>query len=425
MVPSPPPGPIPKDRAELSCPPPTATGSETSAVRLARAQHSRRMVPTHQRRVCYHQRSKTWQLGLRNFNPFCWPLRAQQPRLRHRELGSSAPAPAAPAPAPPAPAPVAPASEMIELALWEPEIAPGPALGEELGVEELTLDDVLEIMAQLEYHTHAEEGVDICSDFLLARCFSGASCPQHHTQLPYHWQLWYSANLPPHWLSVGPEAHETLERIYSDPERTHVRASYQGVAFDIDLMDMNVWNSPHFTRVRRLSTSAAPGTPFRTTQTYYWKSLAGWQKYGEPFVQRIEAGLQAGQEQVLCSTAEHKYQLHLGVGYQRNVATGTVRPLRARPAFRAPALLLPELRTLSESLGLDLAPPPAPEPPPYPETWLPMAPEQDWLTAPMALGDHRFRVVYSLFHKSLPETQYRIVDVSRVQNRFLWDKYMR
>ncbi|CAM5139596.1 unnamed protein product [Natator depressus] len=309
------------------------------------------------------------------------------PRLKARLLHRRPPEPggAAPAPRPPSPAPAAPAGdpygERVEVALREAEAAPEPSPEAGPGCEELTLDHLLEIVAQLEYHTHPEDGVHICPHFLLGCCFSGAHCPQHHTLLPFHWQLWQSARLPPGWLSVGPEAHETLERLYSDPERTHVRASYQGVTFDIDLVAMQVWNSPSFTRVRRLETSPAPGTPFRTTRLYYWKALGGWEPYSEPFAQSIEAALRSGQEEALCSTAEHSYRLDLRAGYQRNLATGTLRPLRARPAFRAPALLLPELRTLSGSLYP--GPPPAPGPHPYPETWAPLAPGQDWHQAPV------------------------------------------
>ncbi|XP_065273367.1 protein mono-ADP-ribosyltransferase TIPARP-like [Emys orbicularis] len=359
--------------------------------------------------------------------PVALRIKAQAQLLRHRppEPGGATAAPSLPSPAP-APPTGDPYGERVELALREAEAAPEPAPEAGPGCEELTLDHLLEIVAQLEYHTHPEDGVEICPLFLLGCCFSGACCPQHHTLLPYHWQLWQTASLPPGWLSVGPEAHETLERLYSDPERTLVRASYQGVTFDIDLVAMKVWNSPSFSRVRRLGTSSVPGSPFGTSHVYYWRALSGWEPYSQPFTESIEAALRSGQQEALCSTAEHSYQLNLRAGYQRNLATGTLRPLRARPVFRAPALLLPELRTLSGSLYL--GPPPAPGPPPvqpYPETWVPLAPGQDWHQAPVAVEERGFRLIYGLFHKSLPEAQYRLERVWRVQNPFLWDKYKR
>uniref|UniRef100_K7FSX6 TCDD-inducible poly [ADP-ribose] polymerase-like n=1 Tax=Pelodiscus sinensis TaxID=13735 RepID=K7FSX6_PELSI len=366
-----------------------------------------------------HSRRK----ALRRICPIILRNKAHMWRLQHHppELGSVPRAPGSPPTAPATPT-SDPYGEIVELALGEVEVAPEPAQEPGPGCEELTLDHLLEIVAQLEYHTHPEDGVDICPRFLLGCCFSGTSCPQHHTLLPYHWQLRESTG----WRSVGPDAHETLERFYSDPERTRVRASYQDVAFDIDLVTMQVQNSPHFTRIRRLSTSAASGTPFSTTLQYYWQGLGSWEPYSTPFTEHIEAALQSGQQEVLCSTAEHSYQLHLQAGCQRNLATGTLRPLQARPVFRAPALLLPELRTLSGSLYLP--PPPAPGPPvaqPYPETWVPLTPEQDWHKVPMSIEDRGFRLIYGLFHKSLPEARYRLLQVWRVQNPFLWDKYKR
>nr|XP_006116247.1 TCDD-inducible poly [ADP-ribose] polymerase-like [Pelodiscus sinensis] len=355
-----------------------------------------------------HSRRK----ALRRICPIILRNKAHMWRLQHHppELGSVPRAPGSPPTAPATPT-SDPYGEIVELALGEVEVAPEPAQEPGPGCEELTLDHLLEIVAQLEYHTHPEDGVDICPRFLLGCCFSGTSCPQHHTLLPYHWQLRESTG----WRSVGPDAHETLERFYSDPERTRVRASYQDVAFDIDLVTMQVQNSPHFTRIRRLSTSAASGTPFSTTLQYYWQGLGSWEPYSTPFTEHIEAALQSGQQEVLCSTAEHSYQLHLQAGCQRNLATGTLRPLQARPVFRAPALLLPELRTLSGSLYLP--PPPAPGPPvaqPYPETWVPLTPEQDWHKVPMSIEDRGFRLIYGLFHKSLPEARYRLLQVWRV-----------
>ncbi|CAM4642078.1 unnamed protein product, partial [Lepidochelys kempii] len=299
-------------------------------------------------------------------------------------------------PQPPRPPSAAPAGnpygERVELALREAAPEPSPEAGP--GCEELTLDHLLEIVAQLEYHTRPEDGVRICPHFLLGCCFSGARCPPHRTLLPYLWQLWWSTSLPPGWLSVGPEAHGALERLYGDPERTHVRASYHpGPPCD-----------PRLPSVRRLETPPAPGTPFRTTRTYCWKALGGWEPDSEPFAQSIEAALRSGQEEALCSTADHGYRLDLRAGSQRNLATG-----------RSPAACT---RAPCRPRG----PPPAP---PYPETWAPLAPGPDWQQVPVAVEECGFRLIYGLLHKSLPEARCRLERARRVQNPFLWDKYQR
>ncbi|KAH0512115.1 TCDD-inducible poly [ADP-ribose] polymerase [Microtus ochrogaster] len=55
--------------------------------------------------------------------------------------------------------------------------------------EEASLDIVFELVNQLQYHTHQENGIEICMDFLQGVCDYGRDCLKHHTRLPYHWQI--------------------------------------------------------------------------------------------------------------------------------------------------------------------------------------------------------------------------------------------
>lgn len=61
----------------------------------------------------------------------------------------------------------------------------------------------------------------------------------------------------------------------------------------------------------------------------------------------------------------------------------------------------------------------------FPETWLPMPVSQDFLQVPVSREDRSYRTVYSLFHKTVSETKFRIIKIQRVQNPFLWEKYKR
>lgn len=61
----------------------------------------------------------------------------------------------------------------------------------------------------------------------------------------------------------------------------------------------------------------------------------------------------------------------------------------------------------------------------FPETWLPMTMSQDFLQVPVSREDRSYRTVYSLFHKTVSETKFRILKIQRVQNPFLWEKYKR
>ncbi|KFQ24862.1 TCDD-inducible poly [ADP-ribose] polymerase, partial [Mesitornis unicolor] len=44
---------------------------------------------------------------------------------------------------------------------------------------------------------------------------------------------------------------------------------------------------------------------------------------------------------------------------------------------------------------------------------------------PVAKEDRSYRTIYNLFHKTVPETKYKILKILRVQNQFLWEKYKR
>lgn len=56
---------------------------------------------------------------------------------------------------------------------------------------------------------------------------------------------------------------------------------------------------------------------------------------------------------------------------------------------------------------------------------MPMTMSQDFLQVPVSRDDRSYRTVYSLFHKTVSETKFRIVKIQRVQNPFLWEKYKR
>ncbi|KAG7226106.1 hypothetical protein INR49_018717 [Caranx melampygus] len=51
--------------------------------------------------------------------------------------------------------------------------------------------------------------------------------------------------------------------------------------------------------------------------------------------------------------------------------------------------------------------------------------DRDFLQVPVSREDRSYRTVYSLFHKTVSETKFRIIKILRVQNPFLWEKYKR
>jgi poly [ADP-ribose] polymerase 7/11/12/13 len=90
--------------------------------------------------------------------------------------------------------------------------------------EEASLDLVFELVNQLQYHTHQENGIEICVDFLQGTCIYGRDCLKHHTILPYHWQI--KRTTTQKWQSVSNDSQEHLERFYCNPENERMRMKY-------------------------------------------------------------------------------------------------------------------------------------------------------------------------------------------------------
>ncbi|KAF7663481.1 hypothetical protein LDENG_00210260 [Lucifuga dentata] len=316
--------------------------------------------------------------------------------------------------------------------------------------EEASLDLVFELLTQLQYHTHQSDSVSICVDFLQGQCVYGSYCANHHTVLPFHWQVRRSSTQT--WQSIADESQEQLERLYCNPDNEHVRLKFQGRVFSLDFGAMRMCDL-EFDRVRRLTTppsSVSPSTTnpnpapnCHTVWKYYCRDNFGWREYSEPVVRLIEEASTRGLKEVRFITLQNQYILNIREGFQQNATFGFRRQIKKRPMFMSSVMLTPHLQTLgglsssilpsssssSSSADLSVSHPLSPtstnSPSLFPETWLPMAMSQDFLQVPVSQDDRSYRTVYSLFHKTVSETKFRILKILRVQNPFLWEKYKR
>ncbi|KAA0714841.1 TCDD-inducible poly [ADP-ribose] polymerase [Triplophysa tibetana] len=308
--------------------------------------------------------------------------------------------------------------------------------------EEASLDLVFELLTQLQYHTHQEDGVSICVDFLQGVCVYGSDCAHHHTVLPYHWQIRRTDTQI--WQSISDDSQEQLERLYCNPDNEHVRLKFPGRVFVLDFTSMRVCDL-EFDLVRRLSTpSSSTDTPTNTSPTpscltvwkYYCRDNFGWREYSEPVVRLIEEASGRGLKEVRFITLQNQYILNIREGFQQNAVFGFRRQIKKRPLFRSSILLTPYLQTLGglssafltsleNSGNQPLSPAPVAPSRVYPETWLNMTTSQDFLQVPVSRDDRSYRTVYGLFHKTVSETKFRILKILRVQNPFLWEKYKR
>lgn len=313
--------------------------------------------------------------------------------------------------------------------------------------EEASLDLVFELLTQLQYHTHQADAVSICVEFLQGLCVYGSDCAHHHTVLPYHWQIRRGSTQ--RWQSIADDSQEQLERLYCNPDNEQVRLKFQGRVFSLDFAAMRVCDL-EFDSVRRLTTPTSPVAPPTSTNPappnchtvwkYYCRDNFGWREYSEPVVRLIEEASGRGLKEVRFITLQNQYILNIRQGFQQNAVFGFRRQIKKRPLFLSSVVLTPHLQTLgglsstspsSSSSSTDLSAslplsPTSPAPPGvFPETWLPMANSQDFLQVPVSREDRSYRTVYSLFHKTVSETKFRILKILRVQNPFLWEKYKR
>ncbi|KAF3848003.1 hypothetical protein F7725_021031 [Dissostichus mawsoni] len=316
--------------------------------------------------------------------------------------------------------------------------------------EEASLDLVFELLTQLQYHTHQSDSVDICVDFLQGLCVYGNDCAHHHTVLPYYWQIRRSCTQT--WQSMADESQEQLERLYCNPDNEQVRLKFQGRVFSLDFSAMRVCDL-EFDRVRRLTTPASPPRANNKPQPHPQLShsvevLLQGQLWLEGILRAGGEAHRGGEYEgsqggALHYAAEPVHPQHQG-GLQQNAVFGFRRQIKKRPMFMSSVMLTPHLQTLgalpsspltssssslSSSMELSVSHPLSPtttNPPSlFPETWLPMTMSQDFLQVPVSREDRSYRTVYSLFHKTVSETKFRILKIQRVQNPFLWEKYKR
>ncbi|XP_028924598.1 protein mono-ADP-ribosyltransferase TIPARP [Ornithorhynchus anatinus] len=299
--------------------------------------------------------------------------------------------------------------------------------------EEASLDLVFELLNQLQYHTHQENGIEICMDFLQGSCIYGGICPKHHTVLPYHWQVKRTASQV--WQSVTNDSQEHLERLYCNPDNDRIRLKHRGHEFWADLNAMNVYETAEFDQVRRLSTPSCTtaNSNYHTVWKYFCRDHFGWREYSEPVVRLIEEANCRGLKEVRFVMWHNQYILNIKDGFQQNSCFR--REIKKRPLLRSCIVLMPYLQTLGgiplplpsleASSSQVFYPPSVTSPNFYPETWITMDPSQDFIQVPVSKEDKSYRTIYNLFHKTVPEIKYRILKILRVQNQFLWEKYKR
>uniref|UniRef100_A0A8C5MBV6 Poly [ADP-ribose] polymerase n=1 Tax=Leptobrachium leishanense TaxID=445787 RepID=A0A8C5MBV6_9ANUR len=274
------------------------------------------------------------------------------------------------------------------------------------------------------YYIHQEDNIFICSNFLAGKCFQGSLCPRHHTMLPYAWQMRDTKTKM--WVSVEGSGQEMLERLYSNPHVKTVKAMCKKDKLIINLLSMEVYLSSVFDRVRRLSTLSNPTVPFNSCLKYYYEaSLNQWVEYGQETIRIIEESLRENCYVIPFNRLLSRCYLDICNLLEEDLETGTKRRIRIRPVFVSPITLMSKLWTMSAiesptclkpfhpSVGVF-----------YPGTWRITSTSVVLEKVLLDCKDEEYHHVYRNFHKTIPEWEYLIVSVNRIQNYFQWEKLM-
>ncbi|KAG5847769.1 hypothetical protein ANANG_G00129720 [Anguilla anguilla] len=323
--------------------------------------------------------------------------------------------------------------------------------------EEASLDLVFDFLTQLQYHTHRDEGVAICADFLRGACAYGSDCAFHHTVLPYHWQIRQAEGGA--WRSLCDDSQDQLERLYCNPDNESVQLKHQGRVFTLDLCTMRVQDH-EFDRVRRLSTPASsvatppesgPASNYHTVWKYFCKDNLGWREYSKLVVRLIEEASGQGLKEVRRHAPEPvrperpgrvpaERRLRVPPANQETArlpVRGAARPLPADTwwslLFREPEQLAPSFPHHAGPAPSTKAPPTtaqAPPPPPRPRPGCSRRPGCPWGRArtssrcpcPRTTGATAPCTACST--GPCPRRASR-PEVLRVQNPYLWEKYKR
>eukprot|EP00079_Xenopus_tropicalis_P015501 XP_004913263.1 PREDICTED: TCDD-inducible poly [ADP-ribose] polymerase-like [Xenopus tropicalis] len=310
-----------------------------------------------------------------------------------------------------------------ELALQELESQTGPALMW-TSLTNQGGGKFEELVAFPRCRIHREEGIDICSDFLGGQCAQGDWCPQHHALLPYWWQIRELDGDV--WDDVDFRAQDVFEMLFCDPKREDVSVFYQNSWLNINFTTMEVWGLPHFNRIRRLSTGTSSFRPFFTEYRYYYEAAKdSWEEYSPELVRRIERGLARDKKTTSCSVNGHSFSLHLAMMYQVNKDTGRKRRMRKRPLFRSLAILAPELRTLPRFVPCIILNDQSDLGSLCPKSWFVSNALLIYEKVPLTCHHREFFHIYQYFHSTMPESTYRISEISRIQNYFQWERYSR
>ncbi|XP_078703754.1 protein mono-ADP-ribosyltransferase PARP12-like [Branchiostoma floridae x Branchiostoma belcheri] len=270
----------------------------------------------------------------------------------------------------------------------------------------------------------------ICEGFLSGRCLKSRLCGHHHIRTPYLWQYHDVQSQGNQWVSFSPEVTSKMEEVFSQPSNVSfnlgdVESSLNGWTVHFDTMELEISDShpSKYVRIRRLSTQSSVQSAngaWSTKWVWYWEDKASWCEYGSTkspsniTSDDIEQAYLQKQSSYNFQTDEFPYILDFTGMYQQNLNPrySTKRLVRRRPVFV-------QFKTASTT---DTSQPSSMTKGSLPTSWKPMPQNEAFITVPLAPTNSEFKEVEKLFRQTMGVDKV-ILQVERVQNPRLWEKY--
>lgn len=270
--------------------------------------------------------------------------------------------------------------------------------------------------------------------------YDASQCQYRHSQVPYQWQVSFQ---PDTWSDVPLETNQHIEYSFCIPSNDTCIVGYMHaehvvtlrIHFDsfkaVYIVGDQAGGCQYETRVRRLSTcsyaedsqlvSAGGGRTdkFVTQWRWFWHTDGSWLQFEHatptPSQFTLESKFLHGQP---------LYRFHL-------VSEGDFLVDLRPDHFRLMSLKNGNTWNIQRRPLLPLTSPhPAPviKPLPFgssiPETWFPVDRDHEYEIIAVDPGKLEYHLVASAFHETVPTGEANISDVFRIQNAFLWHKYV-
>ncbi|XP_046559247.1 uncharacterized protein LOC124268250 [Haliotis rubra] len=285
------------------------------------------------------------------------------------------------------------------------------------------------------------EGQYLCEQHIWDTCKKGHACPYYHAsrRIPYQWQV----ELKDSWTNFPEMANEKCEKAFCDLESSVNRIILSSQSLDINLDKMMARRSltdptsnvvTDNVKVRRLSTrSYCEGEGMLSHFTFwgwYWlDNRHKWSLYEQDKKQyTLEKKLLYGQSEYLFENVLENNIFHYRLTFsitgmmQKNLETGTVRPVIRRPLFVAQKDVDDKIVLGASTHSSCNKPPQVPRN--VPTHWAPLDLVQSFELVSLDVEANMYLQVKRRFYASVPQSQYHITAIYQVQNPTMWDKHL-